>query len=136
MSKIEFKIEFNAVDIVNYIKIAKHLEEMASKGWLLDRIKFSGIFIYKKIEPSELNFSITPLILKDEKWKHCTEVSSFNIYYSEELDIDRKINNEELEKILNIGRKDILGYKIFVVIALLMTEFIIYNRFFYGYGVY
>ena len=51
-----FKIENNYLNIVNYPSIEKHFEEMASKGWLINKILFDNIFIYKKIEPEDLDF--------------------------------------------------------------------------------
>ena len=57
---MNFKIENNFLDITNYPLVEGHFEEMASRGWLISRIIQGSIFIYKKIDPEELEFSITP----------------------------------------------------------------------------
>ena len=57
---MNFRIENNFLDITNYPSIERHLEKMASKGWLINKIIQGNIFIYKKIIPQRLEFSITP----------------------------------------------------------------------------
>lgn len=57
---MKFKIENNFLDITNYPLIEKHFEQMAKKGWLIRRITTGSIFIYEKIKPEDLDFSISP----------------------------------------------------------------------------
>ena len=57
---MNFKIESNFLDITNYPCVARHFEEMSSKGWLINKIVGANIFIYKKIEAERLEFSISP----------------------------------------------------------------------------
>lgn len=57
---MNFKIEFNYLNIDNYPSIESHLEKMAKKGWLLRKIFMGTLFLYKKIEPTTLDFSISP----------------------------------------------------------------------------
>ena len=54
------KIELNYLNIDNYPYLENHLEEMASKGWLINKVYGGILFIYKKISPQELDFSISP----------------------------------------------------------------------------
>ena len=39
--------------------IARHLEQMAQKGWMLRRIRTNGAWIYRRIEPQTLHFAVT-----------------------------------------------------------------------------
>ena len=57
---MNFKIESRILSIQNYPSVARHFEEMASKGWMIDRVILEHILIYKKIKPQELEFSIVP----------------------------------------------------------------------------
>jgi len=57
---MNFKIEINYLNINNYPYIEKYFADMANKGWLIHRIFAGTIFIYSKIQPRELDFSISP----------------------------------------------------------------------------
>ena len=57
---MNFKITIRYLNIINYPYLEKYLEDMASKGWLLDKIILGSVFIFKKTEPRELEFSISP----------------------------------------------------------------------------
>jgi len=57
---MNFKIEYKFLDITNYPLVEKHFEKMASLGWMIQKINIASLFIYKKIEPEELDFSISP----------------------------------------------------------------------------
>ena len=46
---MNFKIENNYLGITNYPSIARHFESMAAKGWLINKIVATNLFIYKKI---------------------------------------------------------------------------------------
>ena len=39
--------------------IARHLEQMAQKGWMLQRIRTNGAWIYRRIEPQKIHFAVT-----------------------------------------------------------------------------
>lgn len=54
------KIEINYLNIDNYPYMEKHFEEMAAKGWLINKVYTGVFFLYKKISPQKLNFSISP----------------------------------------------------------------------------
>ena len=51
------KRELFIFSTVDYFSLKEHFEDMARKGWLIDKIKYS-FAVYKKIEPSDLTFSV------------------------------------------------------------------------------
>lgn len=57
---MNFKIENSYVNITNYPYIERHFEKMAAGGWLISKIISGNLFLYKRIEPEELDFSISP----------------------------------------------------------------------------
>ncbi|MGO1470569.1 MAG: DUF2812 domain-containing protein [Tissierella sp.] len=70
---MNFKIEINYLDISNYPRIEKHFEDMASQGWLIHRIIFESIFVYKRIEIKDLDFLISPYEVKKGDSKNTQE---------------------------------------------------------------
>ncbi len=129
--KMNFKIESNFIDITNYPIVEKHFEGMAAKGWLINKIIVGNIFIYKKIIPEALDFSISPYEVetefnkktKDEiaefqsvcesvGWNYATKSYDLHIYFKEKgsdaLDIQTD-EEEEFRTIEKIGKKYIRG---------------------------
>lgn len=51
------KTRIELFDFFDYRGIERHLEKMASNGWLLEKM---GVFrwTYRRIEPQKLNFSV------------------------------------------------------------------------------
>ena len=43
---MNFKITIRYLNIINYPYLEKYLEDMASKGWLLDKIILGSVFIF------------------------------------------------------------------------------------------
>lgn len=101
---MNFKIEINYLNITNYPAIERHFEKMASRGWLINKIIIGSLFIYKKIEPRELDFSISPYEIettftrksKEEiedfqtvsqavGWNYATRSYDFHIYFKEKI---------------------------------------------------
>lgn len=126
---MNFKIEINILNIRNYPLLARHLEDMASRGWLIDRIILGNIFIYKKIEAENLDFSIMPyevettLNRKTKKeleefqsvfemtgWNYATKLNDLHIYFRDEdsqvIDIETD-REEEFNTIEKIGKKQL-----------------------------
>ena len=124
---MSFKIENNFLDITNYPSIERHLEEMASKGWLIKKIILGNIFIYKRIKPEILDFSITPYeietaftkkskgeleefnsVCKSVGWNYATKSYDLHIYFkeheSEAMDIQTD-DEEEFKTLEFIGKK-------------------------------
>lgn len=124
---MNFKIENNYIHITNYPSIEKHFEEMAAKGWLINRIIGSSIFIYKRIKPEAFDFSISPYEVETEYtkktkselaefqtvvesvgWNYATKSSNLHIYYkekgSEALDIQTD-DEEEFRILETIGKR-------------------------------
>lgn len=114
---MNFKIENTILNITNYPSVERHLEDMAARGWLLDRIIWSHIFIYKRIEPRQLDFSIYPYKnesffnkmskedldqIKDKNeslgWTYSAKANYFQVYFKEEgLEAEDMIANERRE---------------------------------------
>ncbi len=141
--KMNFKIESSFIDITNYPIVEKHFEEMAAKGWLINKIIVGNIFIYKKIIPEALEFSISPYEVeteftkktKDEiaefqsvcesvGWNYATKSYDLHIYFKEKgsdaLDIQTD-EEEEFRTIEKIGKKYIRGLYIQIPIFLFLS---------------
>ena len=148
---MNFKIENRIVNITNYPSIAKHLEDMASRGWLIDRIILGNIFIYKKIKAENLDFSIIPYEVetgftrKTKKelkefqtvweragWTYASESGDFHIYFKKAgkevngLEID---DEEEFERLEKIGNKAMFSSYIMVIISIFITWLLIGDLF-------
>lgn len=140
---MNFKIESKTLNITNYPIIAEHFEAMAAKGWLIDKIIGRGIFIYKKIKPESLDFTIAPYeietvftkktkkeleefktVCKNVGWNYVTQHFNLHIYYKEagaEATPIQTDEEEEFKNIEEIGRKQIkasyVQIALFLVIA-------------------
>lgn len=83
-------------------KFERHLEKMAAKGWLLDKI-YGFIHVYKRIEPAKLKFSVQYLyqgsaylssdeeavleyreVLEEAGWTFLADSGEVQVFYSEE----------------------------------------------------
>ena len=140
--KMNFKIENNYIHITNYPNIEKHFEEMASKGWLINKIIASNIFIYKKIQPEALDFSISPYEIETEftrktkgeleefqsvcesvGWNYATKTYNLHIYYkekcSEALDIQTD-EEEEFRTLEILGKRYLRGLYIQIPLFLFL----------------
>ena len=124
---MKYKITIKYLNIINYPYIEEYLEDMARKGWLLDKIILGSILIFKKIQPQELEFSISPFEIetfftrKTKKelvefetvcqavgWNYCAKSYDLFIYYKEkdadllEIHTDEE---EEFKLLEKIGQK-------------------------------
>ncbi|MDO5755610.1 MAG: DUF2812 domain-containing protein [Tissierellia bacterium] len=57
---MNWKWEINYLNINNYPYMEEHFESMAKKGWMIRKVMGGVFFIYEKICPKSLEFSITP----------------------------------------------------------------------------
>ena len=144
---MNFKIENSYLDITNYPTIEKHFEEMASKGWLIKKILVGNIFIYKKIKPEVLDFSISPYEVETEftrktksdlaefktvcesvGWNFATKSFDLHIYFkargTEALDIQTD-EEEEFRILETLAKRNIKSYYILIpnFILLLLFQF-------------
>lgn len=140
---MNFKIENNFLDITNYPSIERHLEKMASKGWLINKIIQGNIFIYKKIIPERLEFSITPYeietsftkkskeeleefnsVCESVGWNYATKSYDLHIYFKEHgaeaMDIQTD-EEEEFRTLEFIGKKHIQSYYILIPFLLFVS---------------
>lgn len=126
---MNFKIENNYINISNYPSIEKHFEEMASKGWLINKIITGNLFFYKKILPEELDFSISPYevetaftrkskkeleefqtVCESVGWNYATKTYDLHIYYKEKGSEAVAIETDEEEEFKTlelIGKKQL-----------------------------
>ena len=142
---MNFKITIRYLNIINYPYLEKYLEDMASKGWLLDKIILGSVFIFKKTEPRELEFSISPYevetiftrktkqeleefetVCEAVGWNYCTKSGDLFIYFKEKgsdaLDIHTD-EEEEFKLLETIGKKQIKNFY-FQVFFLIIIMFL------------
>lgn len=148
---MNFKIENNFLGITNYPTIERHFEKMASRGWLIDKIILTNIFIYKKIGSELLDFSISPYEIETEYtmktkeeleeynsacesvgWNYGTKSFNLHIYYKEQgsdaLDIQTD-EEEEFRTLESIAKKNIKSYYILIPNFLFLILFQLRNIF-------
>lgn len=146
---MDFKIENRVLDITNYPSVERHLENMANDGWLLTKIVFQNIFIYKRAKPEKLEFSISPyevetmLTRKSKKeleefqsvcesvgWDYATTSGDFHIYFkqkdAEAIEIETD-DEEEFRTLEEIGQKWIRHSYFQIAIFLLLSWFMTGN---------
>lgn len=114
---MNFKIENNFLDITNYPPMEGHFQYMAREGWLIHKIFLGSIFIYKRIEPENLDFSITPYeietaftrkskeeleefnsVCKSVGWNYATKTFDLHIYFKESGSSATPIQTDEEEE--------------------------------------
>lgn len=140
---MKYKIRIDYLNITNIPVVEKILADMARKGWLIKKIISGSLFIYEKIEPRELDFSITPYeietsldrkskkdlaeyrdLCREVGWNYITSSFDLHIYFKdvgqEAMDIhtDELVEFDELEKLIN---KQLKSLYIFLPILFLMT---------------
>lgn len=145
-----FKIEMRILNITNYPSVAKHFEDMASKGWLINKIISNSIFIYKRIEPEELDFSISPyevetMFTKKKKselqefqsvsesvgWNYAAKSTDLHIYFKEKgsqaIDMETD-DEEEFKTIERIAKRELIGMYLLALTTLFITYIILFGR--------
>lgn len=109
---MNYKIDYNFLEITNSPSIEYYFEKRAREGWLIHQIYLGSIFIFKKIEPIELDFSIKPYPLESDAWHYVMESYDLHIYYKKyKAEVaPLKIEPEEEFEILEaIGKKRMQG---------------------------
>lgn len=142
---MSFKLTMKYLNITNYPYVETYLEHMAGRGWLLEKIIVGSLFIFKKIEPEELEFSISPYevetaftrkskeeleefenVCESVGWNYCTRSYDLHIYFkekdSEALDIHTDIE-EEFNLLEQIGKKQIKSYYFLLPLLVFMIWF-------------
>lgn len=133
---MNFKIENSFLDITNYPLVEKHFEVMANRGWLIDKITMGSLFIYKKIEPEELDFYISPyevetaftvkskeeleefqLVCESVGWNYATKANNLHVYYkkagAEVVDISTD-EEDEFNILERIAKKQLVSSYILI----------------------
>lgn len=142
---MNFKIEINHLDVDNYPTVAKHFEEMASKSWLIDKIFMGLFFIYKKTEPQELEFSISPYkietalarksktdldefheVSRSVGWELATFSNDLHIYFKEKYSYAVPMHTDEEEEFnsIEIIAKRFFNLQYFTLPLLILFSFI------------
>lgn len=120
---MNYKIDYNFLEITNSPSIEYYFEKRAREGWLIDQIYLGSVFVFKKIEPVELDFSIHPYKLTSDPWNYVTESYDLFIYYKKyKAEVDSFIVEpaEEYEILEAIGKKRIQGNAIQIFIFLIL----------------
>ena len=53
------KRELNLYSFYDHTGIARHLEEMAAKGWMLEKFSTNGLFRYRREDPRPVHYAVT-----------------------------------------------------------------------------
>ncbi len=144
---MNFKIEINYINIDNYPFMERFFEKKAREGWLISKIYQGYIFVYKRIKPEDLDFSITPYeietfftrktkvdleefqsVCQHVGWNYATKTSDLHIYYKEKTDdaMPLETDEEELFKSLEaIGKKQEVGNYLMTILSVVLSWFIL-----------
>ena len=142
---MNFKIEINYLNIDNYPSFEKHLEEMASKGWLINKIFLGFFFLYKKADPKELDFSISPYeietmltrkaktdleefheVSKNVGWEYATKTYDLHIYFKPKDSIAVPLHTDEEEEFNTaeiIIKKHLKSHYFLLVLLIILAWF-------------
>lgn len=142
---MNFKIEINYLNIDNYPSIERHFEEMANKGWIIDKVFMSVLFLYKKTEPQALDFSISPYemetmltrkskmdleefheVSKNVGWEYATKTADLHIYFKPKDSIAVSLHTDEEEEfntIEIIAKRHLKSYYFLLFFLILFTWF-------------
>lgn len=99
----EYKYRMETFYLFDHTGIQRHLEEMAARGWLLD--KLGPLWRYRRIEPQALHFAVTYFpeasvydpepregqwdyqeLCRDAGWTHAATQGQMQIFYTEAED--------------------------------------------------
>lgn len=114
---MKYKVEINYLNIDNYPMIEKHFENMAKKGWKIDKIFAGTLFIYEKSKSKDLEFSISPYevetvytrktkadlkefqnVSESVGWNYVTKSYDLHIYFKEKGSEAVPIHTDEEEE--------------------------------------
>ena len=56
---MKHKRELNLYSFYDHTHIARHLEDMAARGWELEKFNFNGLFRYRRAEPKTVHYAVT-----------------------------------------------------------------------------
>lgn len=148
---MNFKIENNYINITNYPYLEEHFERRAREGWMIKKIIGGFLFIYKKVEPMNLDFSISPYevetffsrkskadleefqtVSKYVGWNFATKTYDLHIYYKNRDDkaLDLETDEEETFNTLErIAKRYEKSNYLLLVLMLYYTWQIIFKNF-------
>lgn len=137
---MNFKIESSFLDITNYPLVEKHFEKMASLGWMIHKVPMASLLIYKKINPKELDFSISPYevetaftvkskeeleefqsVCESVGWNYGMKANNLHVYFkkagTEAVDISTDVE-DEFNTIERIAKKQLISSYISIPVYL------------------
>ncbi len=137
------KYELDLFSFYDYVGMEEHFEEMALKGWMIEKISF-GFYVYKKILPKKVKFHISyaqkvideyDVVLDDELeefrdlveysgWKFVCENNGIDIFFSEDTNPNPVETDPYIRtiSIKNKMKKVVLLFA-FVIFVLTMTNY-------------
>lgn len=137
---MKYKIENIILNITNYPFVARHLEDRAEEGWILDRVILASIFIFKSGEKEDLDFNIIPYpdegffkkkskkdiniyieTNEDLGWNYLAKSGAFQIYYKEKTKEAQDIiglKSTEFYLLEEIGKFQNLGNYLIILLFL------------------
>ena len=138
---MNFKIEIDYLNVDNYPGMEIRFEKMARKGWLIHRVYLGIFFLYKKIEPQEFDFSISPYevetaltrkskadleefqaVSRNVGWDYATKSYDLHIYYKSKDSSAIPIHTDEEEEFntIEIIAKRYLKSQYFLLVLLII----------------
>ena len=131
-----------------------YLEEMASKGWMLEKV--SSLYIkFRKIEPKKIKYTIDMVDgislnrelfldyrekLQDLGWTYSCEFNKLQVFYKEDKDknIIRKRKNKEIRDLFNSSLSQLILRILFIAFILVIQFMSIFKgenlKYFTNYG--
>lgn len=146
----DFKYRIELLSLYDHTNIEKHLKKMAAKGWMLEKIGRT-FWVYKRIEPQNLNFSAvyypkeiieTKNISEDRQnfidlctsagWSFVVSSDKMHIFCSESdnpvpIETDAQI---QLECIHKFAKSEIIyGYLFYIILSVIFSTIFGYHLF-------
>ena len=56
---MKYRYEYPLYAFYDHTGMARHLEKMAQKGWMLEKIHTNSLWRYRRIKPQTLHFAVT-----------------------------------------------------------------------------
>ena len=123
------RLRFEMYEFHDYAGMVNHLEKMAKKGWMLERM-YPFVWIYRKIAPTELRFAISYADQLSEKdsnlnnWQYICSYNHMQIFYNTQKDPVSFHTNTSLE--VSVIHQFFLRRELFP-----MSGILIYQTFFH-----
>ncbi len=139
---LNYKIVFNTINIYDYPLTEEYLEKMAKMGWLLHKIALKNIFIFKKIENADIEYSIVPFdyalaenekskidfdeyrdLIESSGWNYIDRTNIFQVYYNRGIDnIDIFTDREsEYNSLVKVTKRKLITTLLYVLLLIVFV---------------